>query len=418
MKKIVVHGGNSMNGEITVQSAKNSVLPILAAVILSTGEVFLENCPKISDIDIMLELLSSLGCKCNFENGNIHIDPSGMHSYSVPARLMHKLRSSIFVLGPLCARFGRACLGYPGGCDIGIRPIDLHLKGLKDLGTEIVEHNGNIDCFCKRLTGSEVYLDYPSVGATENVMMAASLAEGATIIANAAKEPEIVDLQNFINLMGGKISGAGTGRIVIHGVNRLLGCKYAPMPDRIVTGTMMILTAACGGSVKITNGIWEHNTALCGKLKDAGCALVQCGDGLIIKADTRMISNKLIETMPYPGFPTDLQSPMMSLQAVSEGTGVIIENVFENRLNLADELNKMGANIVVKDRMALIHGVESLHGATVFSHDLRSGAALVIAAASAKGETVIYDNGFIQRGYCDLDKSIVALGGDIKIYEE
>lgn len=418
MKKIVICGGKKINGEITVHSAKNSILPILAAVILCSGEVILENCPPLSDVNIMLELLSSLGCKCLHSKGCIKIDASSLDNYKVDVKLMHKLRSSIFVLGPLLARFGKAELGYPGGCDIGLRPIDLHLKVLKDLGSKIKEEDGNIICSAGKLTAGEVYLDYPSVGATENAMMAASLADGATIIVNAAKEPEIVDLQNFINLMGGKISGAGTGKIIVHGVKKLGGCTYTPMPDRIVTGTFMMLCAACGGELKIKNAIAEHNTALIGKLKDSRIEVLKLDDGIHIIAKQRPISAHFVETMPYPGFPTDLQSPMMSLQAVSQGTSVIIENVFENRLRLAGELKKMGADITVKDRMAFVRGVERLHGAKVFSHDLRSGAALLIAAAAAEGKTEIYDEGFIDRGYYKFEDDIKALGGDVLIFKE
>ncbi len=418
MKKIIVRGGKKINGEITVHSAKNSILPILAAVILCSGEVVLLECPPLSDVKIMLDLLSSLGCKCEHIDGKIKIDASCLDAYKVDSNLMHKLRSSIFVLGPLLARFGRAELGYPGGCDIGLRPIDLHLKVLKDLGTQVKEEDGNIICIAQKLTAGEVYLDYPSVGATENAMMAASLISGSTIIVNAAKEPEIVDLQNFINLMGGRISGAGTGRIVVHGVKKLGGCVYTPMPDRIVTGTFMMLCAACGGELKIKNAIPEHNTALIGKLKDSCVDVLKLEDGIHIIAKQRPNSAHFVETMPYPGFPTDLQSPMMSLQAVSQGTSVIIENVFENRMRLAGELKKMGADITVKDRMAFIRGVENLHGATVFSHDLRSGAALLIAAAAAEGKTEIFDEGFIDRGYYKFEDDIKAIGGDILVFKE
>lgn len=418
MKKIVIRGGKKINGEITVHSAKNSILPILAAVILCSGEVTLKECPLLSDVKIMLELLSALGCDCSVHEKYIKINAKSISSHKVDSQLMHKLRSSIFVLGPLLARFGAAELGYPGGCDIGLRPIDLHLKVLKDLGAHIKEENGNIICTAKKLISGEVYLDYPSVGATENAMMAASLTEGATIIVNAAKEPEIVDLQNFINLMGGRISGAGTGKIIVHGVKALGDCSYTPMPDRIVTGTFMMLCAACGGELKIKNAIAEHNVALIGKLKDSGINVLKTDDGIKIIAKERPISAHIVETMPYPGFPTDLQSPMMSLQAVSRGTSVIIENVFENRLRLAGELKKMGADITVKDRMAFIRGVEHLHGAKVFSHDLRSGAALLIAAAAAEGITEIYDEGFIDRGYYKFEDDIKALGGDILVFKE
>lgn len=415
MKKTVICGGKKLQGEVTVHGAKNSILPILAAVILSKDDIYLENCPPLKDITAMLELLEDIGCRTEFENGRIHIDPRNAANYTVDDALMHKLRSSIFILGPLIARLKRAEMGYPGGCDIGIRPIDLHLKGLRDLGVTVSEKDGHIICTAEKLTGNEVYLDYPSVGATENIMMASSLADGATVIYNAAKEPEIVDLQNFINLMGGRIKGAGTGRIVVHGVNSLHGCTYSPMPDRIVTGTFMIASAITGGEIFIKNCIKEHSAALMGKLKEGGCVFKDCSDGVIIKGCERFSSSHLIETMPYPGFPTDLQSPMMALQSVADGTCILIENVFENRFQLAAELKKMGADIIIKDRTAFIRGVKKLHGTTVNTHDLRGGAALVLSGLAADGITVVKDNGLIERGYFDFEKQLRDLGAEIAI---
>ncbi len=418
MKKIVICGGNPLHGEVIVHSAKNSLLPILAAVVLAQSEVVLYDCPPLRDVLTMLELLEDIGCRCSFEQGTVHIDPSGINNCKMNDRLMHLLRSSIFILGPLVARMGRAELGYPGGCDIGIRPIDLHLKGLRDLGVEVQEENGHIICTCSKLKGGEVYLDYPSVGATENIMMAATLAEGATVITNAAKEPEIVDLQNFINTMGGRISGAGTGRIVVHGTSVLNGCEYTAMPDRIVTGTYMIASAITGGEVYIKNAFKEHVSVLIGKLKDGGCQVYEKNGGLVVKGTERLSSSHIIETMPYPGFPTDLQSPMMALQTVARGTCVLVENVFENRFRLAGELKKMGADITVKDRMAIIRGVDELTGTTVYTHDLRGGAALVLAGLRASGTTIIKDEGLIERGYFQLEEQLRKLGGDITVAEE
>lgn len=415
MKKTVICGGKKLQGEVTVHGAKNSILPILAAVILTKDDIYLENCPPLKDITAMLELLEDIGCRTEFENGRIHIDPRNAANYTIDDVLMHKLRSSIFILGPLIARLKRAEMGYPGGCDIGIRPIDLHLKGLRDLGVTVSEKDGHIICTAEKLTGNEVYLDYPSVGATENIMMASSLAEGATVIYNAAKEPEIVDLQNFINLMGGRIKGAGTGRIVVHGVSSLHGCTYSAIPDRIVTGTFMIASAITGGEIFIKNCIKEHSAALMGKLKEGGCVFEDSGDGVIIRGCERFSSSHLIETMPYPGFPTDLQSPMMALQSVADGTCVLIENVFENRFQLAAELKKMGADIIIKDRTAFIRGVEKLHGTTVNTHDLRGGAALVLAGLAAEGITVVKDNGLIERGYFDLERQLRDLGAEIAV---
>ncbi len=418
MKKIVICGGKSLSGQVQIHGAKNSLLPILAAVILCKGECVINNCPPLSDVITMLELLQCIGCKVQYGNQRVHIDTSNISQYKMDDNLMNKLRSSIFILGPLLARLQRAELGYPGGCDIGIRPIDLHLKGLKDLGVQVVEKEGHIICSCKHLIGNEVYLDYPSVGATENIMMAASLAEGATVIVNAAKEPEIVDLQNFINSMGGRISGAGSARIVIHGVKELTGTTYTPMADRIVTGTFMIAAAVTKGDIYIKNACIDHVSCLAGKLRESGCYIKAEDKGIYIKSENRLLSSHLIETMPYPGFPTDLQSPMMSLQAVSKGTCIMVENVFENRFRLAGELKKMGADITVKDRMAVIRGVKELHGANVNTHDLRGGAALIIAGLCANGITVINDKGLIDRGYFEFEKQLKDLGGDIVVLEE
>ncbi len=414
----MICGGKKLSGQVQIHGAKNSLLPILAAVILSKGETIIDNCPPLSDVLTMLELLKRIGCKVRYGNQRVHIDTTNISEYKIDDNLMNKLRSSIFILGPLLARLHRAELGYPGGCDIGIRPIDLHLKGLKDLGVFVSEEDGRIICTSEHIIGNEVYLDYPSVGATENVMMAASLAKGATVIVNSAKEPEIVDLQNFINAMGGRISGAGTSRIVIHGVEELKGTTYTPMPDRIVTGTFMLCAAITQGDILIKNACFEHLSCLIGKLKESGCDIFQTSEGIRVKCDNRLSSTHIIETMPYPGFPTDLQSPMMSLQAVSKGTCLIVENVFENRFRLAGELKKMGADITVKDRMAVIRGVKRLHGATVKTHDLRSGAALIIAGLNADGITVIEDKGLIDRGYFEFEKQLKQIGADIVTLEE
>ena len=414
----MICGGKKLSGQVQIHGAKNSLLPILAAVILSKGETTIYNCPPLSDVLTMLELLECIGCRVQYGNQRVHIDTTNISEYKMDDNLMNKLRSSIFILGPLLARLHKAELGYPGGCDIGIRPIDLHLKGLKDLGVFVQEQDGHIICSSEQMIGGEVYLDYPSVGATENVMMAASLAKGATVIVNAAKEPEIVDLQNFINSMGGRITGAGTSKIVIHGVEELTGTTYYPMPDRIVTGTFMLCAAATKGDILIKNASLEHLSCLIGKLKESGCDITQNEQGVRVKCDSRLNSSHIIETMPYPGFPTDLQSPMMSLQAISKGTCVIVENVFENRFRLAGELKKMGADITVKDRMAVIRGVKKLHGAIVKTHDLRSGAALIIAGLCADGITVIEDQGLIDRGYFEFEKQLKQIGADIAKLEE
>jgi len=418
LKKTVICGKTRLNGEIHIHGAKNSLLPILAAVILTNEDVCILNCPPLTDVKNMLILLEDIGVKVKYEGNKALISPKAVKKCELDSLLMCRLRSSIFMLGPMLARLGRVELGYPGGCDIGIRPIDLHLKGLRDLGVDVKRYGEKIICTAEKLTGGEIYLDYPSVGATENIMMASVLADGATIIQNAAKEPEIVDLQEFINKMGGCVRGAGTDRIIIHGRQSLHGCEYSPIPDRIVTGTFMLATGACGGEVFINNGIKEHLSALIAKLRECGCDIDGYENGIRIASDGRLKSSRLIETLPYPGFPTDLQSQMMTLQAVCEGTCVLIENVFENRFKLAQELKKMGADITIKDRTAIINGVKSLHGATVFTHDLRSAASLIIAGLIAEGNTTVIDNGLLDRGYFEFEKQLNSLGASISVSEE
>lgn len=418
MRKIVITGGRRLKGHCTVHGAKNALLPILAASLMASSPVTVENCPPLADVLVMEELLRDLGCRVTRDGQCVHIDARTLSSFTMNERLMHRLRSSIFMLGPLLGRMKQASVGYPGGCDIGIRPIDLHLKGLRQLGARITEADGRIVCRTDALTGGEIYLDYPSVGATENIMMAASLASGATVILNAAKEPEIVDLQAFINKMGGRVSGGGTGRIVIHGVKTLNGCTFSAIPDRIVTGTYMIAGAITGGEITVSPVIPEHIAALTRKLREGGCRIEEENDTISLAAPARLKSARRVETLPYPGFPTDLQSPMMALEAVADGTCFLTENVFENRFRLAGELNKMGAEITVRDRMAVIRGTERLTGTTVYTHDLRGGAALVLAGLKATGRTTVWDDGLIARGYGDLCEQLRLLGAEITDTEE
>lgn len=418
MKKTVITGGNVLRGEVEVHSAKNSILPILAAVILAKDECIINKCPPLKDVMIMLDILKNIGCVVDYNGDRVHIITRNISASGVPEDMIKKLRSSIFILGPMLARLKEARLGYPGGCNIGLRPIDLHLSGLRKLGAVIEEKEGKIICSAPKIKGNDVCLDYPSVGATENIMMASALAEGTTVILNAAKEPEIQDLQEFINRMGGRVQGAGTSRITVTGVRELSGCEFTPIQDRIVAGTFMILACITGGHVFIKNAVKEHNSHLIEKLKECG-AKIRCDtDGIEIKTEARLKAARLIETMPYPGFPTDLQSPMMALQAVSDGTSIMVENVFENRFHLAGELRKMGADITVKDRMAVIKGIEKLSGAVVNAHDLRSGAALIVAGLSAEGVTTVNDQGYIDRGYYGLEEQIKKCGGSIAVTEE
>ncbi len=414
MDKFLINGGKRLNGEIDVPCAKNSYLAILAACMLSKDTVVLHKCPNFSDINKMLQILSTLGCKISKNNDTIHIDCSNANKYEVPQDLAREIRSSIFLMGAILSKLGRAKVSYPGGCDIGTRPIDLHLKGLRALNITITERHGFIECDANNIIGSDVHLDYPSVGATENIMMAAVYAKGVTQIYNAAKEPEIVDLQNFINSMGGKIYGAGTSTITIVGVDSLHSTQYTPIPDRIIAGTYLIAGATCGGDITINNVNYQHIYSLITKIKNSSCNISIGNDKIRLVSTTRPKSFETIETLPYPGFPTDLQAQALVMQTISQGTCVIAENLFETRFKHVPELIKMGADVVVKGKIAVVKGVSNLYGAEVTSHDLRGGAALTIAGLVAKGYTTVNDVYHIDRGYYKLEESFAKLGADIK----
>lgn len=414
MDKFLVTGGKSLEGVINVPKAKNSYLALLSACVLCIGEVTLKDCPMFSDISKMLEILSRLGAKVKREGKDVIIDARSISSYEVPKVLARHVRSSIFLLGPIIGRLHKARVSYPGGCDIGLRPIDLHLKGLRALNVDIQEKYGEINCECDKLIGNDIHLDYPSVGATENIMMAGVYAKGITRIYNPAKEPEIVDLQNFINSMGGKIKGAGSDVIEIEGVESLSSCVYTPMPDRIIAGTYLLATAAAKGDVTIKNVVPCHIYSLTSKLKEAGFEITQKDDNIRLVSRGRYQSFGKIDTMPYPGFPTDLQPQALVLQTVSKGICVITENLFETRLKHVPELIKMGANIKVKDRTAIVTGVGNLYAAEVSATDLRAGASLTIAGLVARGQTIITDVHNIDRGYENLEVALSSLGADIK----
>ena len=414
MSKLLIKGGAPLKGEVRVKAAKNAVLPILAATILTHEQCEILDVPRIADIANMLRIMQGLGVTCAREGDMLVVKSDDLTGYSVPHDLAKELRSSFFLLGPVLGRMRRAVVAYPGGCDIGVRPLDIHLKGLREMGVAVEESHGMIYCDGTRLKGADVVLDFPSVGATENLMMAAVLAKGTTRIFNAAKEPEIVDLQNFLNAMGGKVSGAGSGKIVVEGVDKLHGCRYTPIPDRIVAGTLLIACAVCGGDVCITNAVPEHLESLLFKINKSTCFLNVLSDKISLSSHGRPRNFDKLETQPYPGFPTDLQSQMMVLMSVAEGSGVIVENIFETRFRIVRELTKMGALITVKDRAAIIRGVKGLEGASVSAGDLRGGAALVIAGAKAEGYTTIDGVGFIDRGYEPVEKLFGALGVDIK----
>lgn len=411
-----VIGGNRICGNVKIGAAKNACLPIMAASLMAEGEVTLTGCPNLTDIGNMLRILEALGAVTYSSNGEVHIFPGPADTWEVPQELTGRLRSSIFMMGPMIARFRRAKIAYPGGCDIGQRPIDLHLKGLKALGAKIREENGMIFAEAEKLRGGETLLDFPSVGATENIMMAASLAPGKSVILNAAREPEITDLARFINAMGGRIVGAGESRIEIEGVQTLRGVKYAPTADRIVAGTLLIAGAITGGSVTVEGARISDMYAVTGKLRECGCRVSGEGSAVRLEAD-RPLHGVNIATQPYPGFPTDLQSPMLALLSAAKGTSIVTENVFENRFGYVSELKKMGADATVVGRSAVVNGGR-LNGARVRACDLRAGAALTVAALAAEGESLITDVRYIDRGYDKLEEMLKPLGAEISRVED
>ena len=414
MDTYVIDGGEKLYGKVQAQSAKNAVLPLLAAAILTDEQVRIRGVPVIADVENMLRILVEVGCKISRKNGYVQIDSSNAISHEIPARLTKELRSSVFMLGSVLTRFHKAKISYPGGCDIGLRPIDLHLLGLRRLGVEIVEEGGFIECTAERLKGAEILLDFPSVGATENIMLAAVKAEGLTIIRNAAKEPEIVDLQNFLNAMGAKVHGAGGGTVIVEGVKRLHGVDYTPIGDRIEIGTYLIATAICGGEIQ-TSGVFAENiAALLHKLRENGCKIHAKNDKIELQSNGRLQSVNILETMPFPGFPTDLQAQYASLCCTANGTTLIVENLFETRYKYAGELKRMGADITVRDRTAVIRGVKRLHGARVTAGDLRGGAALVLAALGAEGKSTVCDLSHVDRGYESFEYKLKKLGAKIK----
>ena len=413
MDKLVIEGGNPLSGTIRIHGAKNAALPILAASLLAEGVHSLHNVPKLLDIQTMLEILEQLGCRGVHEQETVTIDTSLVSTSHVPEDLMRQMRSSIFLMGPLLSRFGEVTIYQPGGCAIGERKIDLHLQGLQALGAEVVESNGRVFCRAERLTGNDVHLDYPSVGATENIMMAAAKANGTTTITGAAREPEIQDLQNFLNKMGAHIMGAGTDTITIQGVEKLYPCIYEVIPDRIVAGTVMIAAAATRGSVTLTRTNAGHLSSLIHVLRRAGVQITVCNDIINISCLGRPKAVERVITSPYPSFPTDLQSQIMVLLSLADGFSVIKETVFEGRFKHVEEMARMGADISIDLNRAFIRGVQRLYGATVEATDLRAGAALVIAGLAAQGTTVVEQAHHIDRGYDGIEKLFQKLGARI-----
>lgn len=412
MQKYMILGGNRLQGEVRASGSKNASLPILAACIMSAGECIIHDVPHLNDVSVMMDVLQYLGAKVKREGYSIYVDSRNIDTFDVSEDIMRRMRASNLVLGPMLARFKKVTISHPGGCNIGSRPMNFHLKGLQIMGASIKEKYGFITAECPVLTGMEIYLDMPSVGATENLMMAAVLAKGITLIKNAAKEPEIVDLQNFLNRMGADVKGAGTDVIKVKGVTSLKGAEHRVIPDRIEAGTHMIAAAITGGDVQITNVIPKHFEALTAKLREVGVEIAVGDDSVRVRGNPENIAVD-IRTLPYPGFPTDMQPQFMALMSVARGTSIITETIFENRLKHVSEMRRMGADMKVEGYTTIIKGVPKLSGAVVEASDLRAGAALVLAALVAEAGTIIESIEHIDRGYERLEKKYSSLGARI-----
>ena len=413
-EKFVIHGGKELKGCVNVGGAKNAAVAILPATILAEDVCVIENLPKIDDVLILLNILKQIGAEITMlEGGAVRIDTRGIFTSDVRISLAKRLRASYYLVGALLGRFLDAQIYLPGGCAIGQRPIDLHIKGMRALGAEMGEEYGLLKASAKRLVGKDIYLDQVSVGATINIMLAAARAEGTTTIVNAAKEPHVVDVANFLNCMGARVKGAGTDIIKVRGVDKLHGCTYSVIPDQIEAGTLMIAAAATRGDVTVQNVIPTHMDALTAKLMEMGVHVEEGDDSIRVVCDCRP-NHVSIKTLPYPGFPTDLQQPATVLLSTAKGTSVIIENIFESRFKHINEIRRMGANVMIDDRIAVVEGVEKLTGAPVTASDLRAGAALIVAGLMADGVTEIHNIKYIDRGYDHIEQKLIALGADIR----
>ncbi len=413
LEKIVIRGGNKLTGEVDISGAKNSVVAIIPATLLAQDVCRIENIPDISDVSCMIRILHQMGADIKYINkSTIEINTKGVNSYIVPLEMTKQLRASYYLIGALLGRYNRAKVALPGGCDFGVRPINLHIKGFELLGAKINVEKAMINAKADKLTGSSVYMDQVSVGATINVMLAAVKARGLTIIENAAKEPHIVDLANFLNAMGADVRGAGTDVIKIHGVSELHGCTYSIIPDQIEAGTYMVAAAATRGDVLVRNVIPKHLEAISAKLEECGASVTRYDTAIRVVANGRLKKCN-IKTMPHPGFPTDMQPQMAVLLALADGTSVINEGVWDNRFRYVEQLTRMGADIQVNGTVAVIQGVEELMGAPVRADDLRAGAAMLIAGLAARGTTEIENVVYIDRGYENFVEKLRALGADI-----
>ncbi|MGI6734487.1 MAG: UDP-N-acetylglucosamine 1-carboxyvinyltransferase [Anaerovoracaceae bacterium] len=415
MSKYIVRKNGPLRGEVEISGSKNAVLPIMAAALLAEGECEILEVPKLRDVDVMCKLLRSIGSDVteDYENSRIVISTDRIIEEQAPYELVKRMRASILVMGPLLAKTGKAKIALPGGCAIGARPIDLHLKGFQALGAEIEQGHGYVEARADKLTGGKVYLDFPSVGATENIMMAAVLAEGHTVIENAAEEPEIVDLANFMNKMGAKVKGAGTDTIRIEGVPSLHGTRHAVIPDRIETGTFMVAAAITRGDILIKNVVPDHVKPVIAKLIECGVSIEENDEGIRVRGDVQPLVSTDIKTMPYPGFPTDMQPQFMAFLTTVKGPSVVVETVFENRYMHVGELNRMGAEIKTEGRSAIIQGDKVLQGAQVICTDLRAGAAMVLAGLMAEGVTEISEIYHLERGYANFAEKFRKLGANL-----
>ncbi|WP_022668746.1 UDP-N-acetylglucosamine 1-carboxyvinyltransferase [Desulfospira joergensenii] len=417
MDKIQINGSRKLQGEVRISGAKNAALPLIASGILVKGTTVFTNVPRLMDITSIRNLLEDLGAKCSFEDNVFTVDGSGIHKIEAEYDLVRKMRASILVLGPLTARFGHAKVSMPGGCAIGARPVNMHLSGLEALGAKITIDHGYIEAKARRLVGNEIYFDIPTVTGTENLMMAAALAKGRSVLRNAAREPEIICLADALNKMGGKVSGAGTPIIEIEGVDSLEPAEVRVIPDRIETGTFMVAAAATGGDVTIKDCNPEHIGGIISKLKDTGAEVILQEKGVRVKGGPR-INSVDIKTLPYPGFPTDMQAQFMAMATIAEGNSIIHESIFENRFIHANELLRMGADIKISNgNYAMVRGVEKLQGAPVMASDLRASASLVIAGLIAKGTTLISRVYHMDRGYEAIEEKFSCLGADIQRIE-
>lgn len=417
MPRLIIEGGNILKGEIDVQGAKNSVLPVLAGTVLCGGESIIHNCPELSDVETSLKILAHLGCRCFREGSDITIDPTSMCNSSIPDELMREMRSSVVFLGAILGRMGEAVISSPGGCELGPRPIDLHLSALNKLGAEITEDHGYIICKAPGgLTGCEIDLAFPSVGATENIILAAATAKGTTVIHNAAKEPEISDLADFLNSAGAGIYGCGSDTVVIHGKKRLSPAEHSIIPDRIAAVTYMAAVAVTGGEIILKKTMPSHLVSVISVFKNAGCNVEPMGRCIRLLAPKRLLRVPTVRSLVHPGFPTDAGPMVIAMLTKADGTSVFVENIFESRFRYIDELKRFGAKIKTEGKVAVIEGVDSLSAASCECTDLRGGAAMVVAALAANGVTSVDKIHHIKRGYDNIAKNISALGGNI--YEE